>query len=286
MNDTSCQNCQNRIKKTFCEFCGEKRFVEKELSLVKLLNDLFSLLTDIDGKLLKTVSLLIRKPGQLSLDYIAGIRKSRLNPIQIFLIANIFYFLFSSFYQFNTYNTPLNIHLNASNFIHKDIANELVNKEIVLTGETLKEYGAKFDAKIDVQSRSLIMLMVPIYAFFTFLFFSRAKNGGVKSLVFSAHFFSFALIFQIALYAALNILIWLSNIVFNKDLSIFLLNDTSTSLAMLFSFFVYIFLSARRLFEGSIWIIIVKSLFLAFATYWAILLYRMILFFTTFFTMS
>ena len=102
MNKTTCQNCGKYIQINFCEYCGERLFFDNSLSMTKFLSDLFSLLTDIDGKLFKSVSLLIKKPGKLSLDYVKGIRKSRLNPIQVFLIANILYFLFSSFYQFNT----------------------------------------------------------------------------------------------------------------------------------------------------------------------------------------
>ena len=121
MKHSNCPNCNSLIQNNFCDNCGEKRFHKNDLVFKDLIKHLFTSLTDIDNKLIKSFYLLLLKPGQLSLDYINGVRKHRLNPIQLFLICNIVYFFFASISEQNTFKTELHIHMNANNFIHNNI---------------------------------------------------------------------------------------------------------------------------------------------------------------------
>jgi len=279
-----CQNCTKQMGTNFCEHCGEKRFSSRDLSLFQLMKNLFSLLTDVDSKLLKTYWSLFRKPGRLTLDYINGKHKSRINPFQVFIIANILYFFLISFFQINTFNTPLNFHLNSNNFIHKEIANEFVQEKISLSKLNLEQYSNKFNKKADVYSKSLVILMIPMFSVFVLFLFFRYAKMGVKSLVYSVHFISFILLFQIAILSIFYSISWMMNIVFSFDIRLYLFSESTLSATLLVGIFIYLMISTKVVFGNKIWVITLKSVLLALCFYFTLLLYRMALFFITFYT--
>jgi len=62
-----------------------------------------------DGKLMRSFKKLLLHPGELSRNYIKGVRKKFLSPLQLFFFANLLYFLFP---MLSTFNTGLNAQIN------------------------------------------------------------------------------------------------------------------------------------------------------------------------------
>jgi hypothetical protein len=58
-----------------------------------LVQHFFNDITHFDGKFFATVKLLLRKPGFLSAEYIAGRRMSYLNPIRMYVFTSAFFFI-------------------------------------------------------------------------------------------------------------------------------------------------------------------------------------------------
>jgi hypothetical protein len=58
-----------------------------------LVQHFFNDITHFDGKFFSTVKLLLRKPGFLSAEYIAGRRMSYLNPIRMYVFTSAFFFI-------------------------------------------------------------------------------------------------------------------------------------------------------------------------------------------------
>ncbi len=286
MSGERCQNCQTTMGIHYCANCGEKRYSKNSLTLLHLFRQLFISVTDVDGKLVTSLRLLILRPGQLTMDYVKGIRNNRLNPFQVFLLANICYFFFISFSSSNTFTTPLEIHLSANNFIHKQIANDLVEQALLKSGESKTSYSDSFNQQIEIQSKSLIILMVPIFALFVYICFLKHSYLGVKSLVFSTHFLSFLLFLQMGVETVLGILVWSSDKFFSINVSVVLISDMALSLVMFISFWGYLFYSLKFVYEGNVWIIFFKSFLLSAGLYFAVLIYRMLLFFTTFYSLN
>jgi hypothetical protein len=288
VNSNLCPTCKDAINKSYCENCGEKQLNKKDLTFSHFLGQLFSTITDVDNKFLKSYSILIRKPGQLSLDYFNGIRKSRLNPVQVFLFANIVYFFLATFIQQYTFDTPLSIHLSANNFIHKELANELVNKRLKSSGELLASYEKRFNKKTESHSKALIFIIIPIFSLFVFLanIFPKQHYLTLKSLVYSSHLLSFILVFLIVQYFINASLIYLFLNLFEIDLSPYLLSEFALTLISFLSIWLYLFISVGRLFKNStILIQFLKSTVLIFTFNLALLIYKMILFFTVYYSL-
>jgi len=90
----TCLNCEHPIDKCdrFCPKCGQKNSTKK-ISLLDLVQEIFSSFLSYEAKLLQTLKLMFFKPGQLSLEYTNGKRISFTNPFRLFLSISVLFFL-------------------------------------------------------------------------------------------------------------------------------------------------------------------------------------------------
>jgi hypothetical protein len=100
----TCPTCQHQYQGHFCNNCGEKIFHPHDLSLGHLLEDAVDKFTHFDLKIPKSI-LLLFNPGYLTEQFLMGIRKPFANPVQLFLIANVIFFLFYKITPFSDF-TP------------------------------------------------------------------------------------------------------------------------------------------------------------------------------------
>ena len=76
----------------YCHVCGQENLEPKE-TVWHLVLHFFNDITHFDGKFFATVKYLLRKPGFLSAEYVAGRRMSYLNPIRMYVFTSAFFFL-------------------------------------------------------------------------------------------------------------------------------------------------------------------------------------------------
>jgi hypothetical protein len=91
-----CVNCGAGLLGRFCHACGEKQLGPRDRSLLHYFGGLIEAVLNLEGKLLKTVLTLVRRPGQLTADYWQGRRVPYMKPLPLFLLANVLYFLLAS----------------------------------------------------------------------------------------------------------------------------------------------------------------------------------------------
>ena len=90
--EKNCLNCQTTVVGRYCHLCGQENLEPKE-TVWHLVQHFFNDITHFDGKFFSTVKLLLRKPGFLSAEYIAGRRMSYLNPIRMYVFTSAFFFI-------------------------------------------------------------------------------------------------------------------------------------------------------------------------------------------------
>jgi hypothetical protein len=90
--EKNCLNCQTTVVGRYCHVCGQENLEPKE-TVWHLVQHFFNDITHFDGKFFSTVKLLLRKPGFLSAEYIAGRRMSYLNPIRMYVFTSAFFFI-------------------------------------------------------------------------------------------------------------------------------------------------------------------------------------------------
>ena len=83
--DNICPNCGAHAPGKFCPECGQKTHLHRTLSAIG--HDLMHGVLHLDGKLWRTLPMLVFKPGNLTRRYIEGERASFVSPMAMFLFT-------------------------------------------------------------------------------------------------------------------------------------------------------------------------------------------------------
>jgi len=277
----SCPNCGAQFQGQFCSNCGEKRVVSEDYSLRRFLGEAFNILTSVESNLFRSFATLLTRPGRLTAEYFKGRRKSFLKPLQLFVFCNVIFFFAQTSVGFNSLTTPLYVHL--SMLPHSRLASRMVDGELRQRQIAYADYRQRFDVAIEGQAKTLVIVMVPIFALLMGAFFWRTRRYYVEHLVFSTHFFAFFLL----LVAALNIglrLVWRGERIVGINLPV-LQSDAFGTLVMLSICAVYLFVALGRVYGQGKIMRVFKCLALVACIMVVLQLYRFILFFTTFYTL-
>jgi hypothetical protein len=91
--EKNCLNCSEIVMGRYCQQCGQENVEVKE-SFGHLIMHFFQDLTHFDGKLWKTLKLLLFKPAKLTQLYMDGQRANYIHPIRMYLFISTVFFLF------------------------------------------------------------------------------------------------------------------------------------------------------------------------------------------------
>ncbi|MET0180123.1 MAG: DUF3667 domain-containing protein [Novosphingobium sp.] len=94
-HESACLNCGTVLVGSHCHACGQHAHVHRTLGA--FVHDLAHGVLHVEGKVWRTLPLLVWRPGRLTREYIDGRRASYLSPIALFL--------FAVFLLFATYQT-------------------------------------------------------------------------------------------------------------------------------------------------------------------------------------
>lgn len=81
----TCANCGSAAPGQYCPECGQKTHIHRTLSAIA--HDLVHGVLHLDGKLTRTLPLLVFKPGKLTRRYIEGERARFVSPMSMFLFS-------------------------------------------------------------------------------------------------------------------------------------------------------------------------------------------------------
>lgn len=87
----TCKNCDYRFEGNFCPSCGQSvKDIQKPVR--HFFGDVFDSLLVFDFRLIRSLPLLLLKPGRISEEYVDGKRKKYLPPFRFFLFSSIVFF--------------------------------------------------------------------------------------------------------------------------------------------------------------------------------------------------
>ncbi len=86
-----CPNCGAPPGDRYCGHCGQ-RVAELRPTLHELLHEAFHEFSHVDGKALRTVGLLLFRPGRLTREFVEGKRARSITPIRLYLLASVLFF--------------------------------------------------------------------------------------------------------------------------------------------------------------------------------------------------
>ncbi|HKP72912.1 MAG TPA: DUF3667 domain-containing protein [Pyrinomonadaceae bacterium] len=276
----SCPNCGQQFSGRYCSGCGEKRVEGSDYSLKNFLGEAFNILTSVESNFFRTFAALITKPGRLTAEYFAGRRKSYLKPLQLFLFCNVIFFFAQSYTGFNSLTTPLYVHTHM--LPYSRTARALVERRLVERNISYEDYRARFDAAIENQAKSLVVVMVPLFALALHALYWRSRRYYVEHLVFATHFYAFFLLLVPAMQTVLTLALRGARAL-GFRLPAYNADDFYTIILLLICGF-YLLKALRAAYGQGRTATFLKCLVLAACIIGVLQLYRFILFFTTFYS--
>jgi hypothetical protein len=278
-NSTRCLACDEPRPGLYCAHCGEKRIGTEDRSIRHIVKDAIESATNANGKALLTVRTLLRQPGRLTADYIRGRRKPYLSPLQLFLFANLVFFLLHPLIGSHTLTTALNAHLHYT--WHQEVARLMVLPRLAERSLTPEAYAATFDPASVTLAKSLVILVVPIFSLAVAALYWRHQRTYLVHLVFAAHVCTFWLLLICVTMTLTNLSIRLlrSADIFPSALQVSTVIVVGTLAVMA----VYLFGATQTVFnQQAPWVAVAKAIALAVGFELSLQAYRCVLFFLTF----
>ena len=96
----TCNNCESIFEGNFCNICGQ-RINYGKIIFKDLFNDFLSEVLTLESPLPKTLKELTLKPGDLSIEFIRGKRKTYYKPVKYFILTLAFYLLIKAILNFD-----------------------------------------------------------------------------------------------------------------------------------------------------------------------------------------
>ena len=90
-----CKNCGTPLEARYCPECGQ-RDIDLERPLPELLGEALRETLDVDGRAARTLWTLIRRPGLLTSEYLAGRRRRYSPPFRLYLIISLLFFVLTA----------------------------------------------------------------------------------------------------------------------------------------------------------------------------------------------
>ncbi|MBB6270863.1 hypothetical protein HDF26_001290 [Pedobacter cryoconitis] len=91
-HEKNCLNCGYTVEKNYCTQCGQPNLELKE-PFWGFISHSIGHYFHFDSKFFHTLIPLLTKPGQLTLDYLAGKRARYIHPVSLYIFVSIVYFL-------------------------------------------------------------------------------------------------------------------------------------------------------------------------------------------------
>jgi hypothetical protein len=162
-----CPNCGRDLEGAYCAECGQKATALNP-TFHDFFHDLTHELLHVDGKIFRSVRLLLTKPGFLSREYFAGRRARYISPIRLYLIFSVVYFGVSALLT-----TPLTEQDRAEMQKLQGPAGPLGDPEV----------GGKLEAWMPRAA----FLLVPVFALLTSMVTRSAGRNYPQDLYFAFH---------------------------------------------------------------------------------------------------
>ena len=100
---TNCENCGAALSGEYCSVCGQHA-IDYRRSLWAVAVDAADSLLNWDTKFLKSLGVLLTRPGKLTNDFNSGRRVRYVHPLRLYLLASIAFFLIAKLVNFGAGN--------------------------------------------------------------------------------------------------------------------------------------------------------------------------------------
>lgn len=183
-----CGNCEAPLTGPYCAQCGQSAH-ESARSMHALFHDGWHSLTHLDGRLWRTLGLMLWKPGEVSRQFIANRRASFLPPFRLYLVLSL---LFFGLFATTRDQDVLNVHFSDSEreTVCQDLKVSpawLAERMRTTCRKALADDGTSLRNAFVASLPRAMFLFLPLIAAGMLLLYWRPRRWYVEHLVFFLH---------------------------------------------------------------------------------------------------
>jgi Protein of unknown function (DUF3667) len=181
---TACRNCGVTLQGRYCHACGQKA-VASEVSVHDLMHEGIEEFAHVDGKIGRTLRLLVTKPGALTGEFLAGRRARYISPLRLYLTCSLLFFALAAVAPPNP-NAKFNVTRSADD---QDDPKDVEQDARKL--ERLKEGYQDMRERINHYAPRSMFVLMPVFGLFTWALYARAQRFYIPHLYYAVHFHAF-----------------------------------------------------------------------------------------------
>jgi hypothetical protein len=181
----------------FCHACGQP--AEPPATSVRaFVRHAAGDITNLDSRILRTVGLLLARPGRLTREYLDGRRIRYTKPLQLYLGAAAAFFFVNAYRPFLNFDPGTGV---VTSSLSAAGANAGLGTEardqVAAKGMSVEVFGERFESAVTGYLPALLVGLVLIFGVMLRVFFPRQRRGLVEHSVFSLHWSAFYLLLMI-----------------------------------------------------------------------------------------
>jgi len=200
--DLRCPNCSEEVSGPYCSSCGQRQ-IDLDRPFRELAGEAMESFLSFDARILKTLWPLVRRPGLLTVEFMAGRRVRYVHPFKLYFAFSVLLFVALAFSGYSVVRVnPENedrvtgVRLEFSDETVEEEADDTSAEQSILgkfldpVGELAKNDPDRLNRIFTDRLAKSIILLVPVFAAFLWLLYR--KHRYIAHLVFSLHLHSFA----------------------------------------------------------------------------------------------
>jgi hypothetical protein len=274
-----CKSCGNTFEGFYCNLCGEKILEQKDRSFNAFLKSVVAAITFADNKFIRTLWLMIARPGFVSKEFAEGRTVNYQKPLQVFFVLNLIYFLFPLVQLFNT-SLRTQMYLRT----HSALVRTMVRSKVGNDALRLEGYTLMYNQKSTSLAKMLIIVFV-ILASVPMMIIYRKRNlffGDHLSLSVELTSFNLALnaIFLSLVLMLTSKILHMTHTGWEKYL-----DDSTLTIIFVLTNSYFLFRAGRIFYNQKNWVLILKVAFGLLGLFLSLELYRLTLFLITYWTL-
>jgi hypothetical protein len=180
----NCLNCGAELQGKFCHACGQKAS-SVAVGFHDFVHEATHEFLHLDGKILQTVKLLLFKPGQLTVEFLAGRRARYISPLRVYLTFSVLFFALAAFLP-----GGLRVAFTTTGLQGDTAFERRLEEGFQKAGRDPRRLG---DMVLHNFPRAMFVLM-PTFGLLTWAFYRRHQRFYIPHLYYSVHFHAFAFV--------------------------------------------------------------------------------------------
>lgn len=194
----ACENCGTVLQGRFCHACGQPAEPLKT-SVRAFVSQTAADITNLDSRILRTLGLLLARPGRLTREYLDGRRIRYTRPLQLYLGAAAAFFFVNAYRPFLNFDPGTGVVTSSlsSAGVNAGMGTE-ARARVAAEGMSLEVFGERFESAVTGYLPALLVGLVLIFGLMLRVFFPRQRRGLVEHAVFALHWSAFYLLLMIA----------------------------------------------------------------------------------------